>query len=430
MKTLHYSILFGIGITSVIILGLILAFTLPLTGTTLQSNGLSQNSNYSNDMQNAVDVNSAIRRTITPEKICFQADDNFFAQYPTILKAIPQSDSFVLYNETVQVGPLVRYYNGEGVDLSKDQIITLLSKYDFNHTTTYSTDHKHTFKFRNEYFTCGFQYGNNNYDLLLQYDKLMGTENNLGYVPIIIADNATGHSKDVVYGTFNNTLVFNNTLGIPVTLVVTSDANLPDRQVTIPSHELYFLYLNKNVPSPSDVTYHYQIDNFPQIQGNVTVKQAPNCMNQEMTQSLYLQNGFSIKFPTYLPDGFIPVCNESDVENIAIEEFTNSTGIAQYGDHHFYHISANQHEDNGIIVAMAIMHYGENATGLAYRDYKNDISIAYDNSTFYRYGDGSIMTYVASGSISTVVFTTGDQSYTFAGKVPLEELVKMVKSLA
>ncbi len=430
MKTLHLSIITGIGITSVIILGLVLAFSLPLTGTILQSNRLPPNSNYSNDIQNAVDVNSVIRRTIEPEKTCFQADDNFLVQYPTISDAIPESDSFVLHNETVQVEPLSRYYNGEGVNLSKDQVVSLLSKYDFNHTTTYSEDHKHTFKFRNEYFTCGFQYGDHNYDLLIYYNKLIGIENNLGYVPIIIADSTTRHSKDIVYGMFNNTLVFNNTIGIPVTLVITSNSNLPNRQVTIPSHELYFLYLNENVPSPADVTYNYKIDNFPQIKGNVTVKHAPNCMNQEMTKSLYLQNGFMIKFPTYLPDGFIPVCNESDIENIAIERFANSTGLAQYHNRTFYHISAKQHEDNGIIVEMAFMHYGQNATGLAYQDYKNNFSVAYDNSTFSRYGDGSIMTYVTSGGVSTVVFTTKDQSYTFAGKIPLEELVKMARSLS
>jgi hypothetical protein len=380
-------------------------------------------------MQNAVDVNSAVRRTITPEKVCFQADDNFLTQYPTILKAIPESDSFVLHNETVQVGPLIRYYNGQGADLSKDQIVTLLSKYDFNHTTTHDEDHKHTFKFRNEYFTCGFEYGHHNYDLLLHYNKLVGIENNLGHVPITVSNHVIRHSQDAVYGMFNNTLVFNNTLDIPVTLMVTSDTTVPNRQVTIPSHELYYLHLNEYIPSPNDVTYHYEIENFPQIVGNVTVKRVPNCMTQEMTKSLYIQNDFMIKFPTYLPDGFAPVCNESDVENIAIEEFANSTGIAQYGNHPFYHISANSHEDNGIIGVMAFMHYGENATGIAYQDYKNDISIAYDDSTFSRYGDGSIMTYVAPGGVSTVVFTTKDQSYTFAGKVPLEELVKMARSL-
>ena len=79
---------------------------------------------------------------------------------------------------------------------------------------------------------------------------------------------------------------------------------------------------------------------------------------------------------------------------------------------------------------MAFMHYGENATGLAYQDYKNDISVAYDNVTFSRYGDGSIMTYVAPGGVSTVVFTTKDQIYTFVGKLPLEELVTMAKSLS
>lgn len=430
MKTLHISIIFGVGIIFIIMLGLFLTFSLPSTKTIFQFGMSSQYTNYSNDMQNAVDVNSAIRRTITPEKACFQADDNFLVKYPTILKAIPESDSFVLHNETVQVGPLVRYYNGEGTDLSKDQIITLLSKYDFNHTTTYDEDHKHTFKFRNEYFTCGFQYGNHNYDLLLHYNKLVEIENNLGYVPIMISVNASTHTQDVVYGLLNNTLVFDNTLGIPATIMVTSDSNLPNRQVTIPSHELYYLYLNENVPSPDDVTYHYEIVNFPQIEGDVIVKRASDCINQETTKSLYFQNGFMIKFPTHLPDGFIPVCNEPDIENIAIERFANSTGVTEHKKLDFYHISPAQDEDNGIIVVRAMTHYGENATNIAYQDYKNDISIAYDNSTFSRYGDGAIMTYVTPGGISTVVYTMKDQSYTFAGKVPLGEMVKMAKSLS
>lgn len=430
MKVLHLSIIFGVGITSIIMSGLFLMFTTSSTGTIFQSNRSSQNANYSSDMQDAVDINSAVRRTLEPEKVCFQADNNFLTQYPTIPNAITESDGSVLHNETVQVGPLTRYYNGAGAELSNDQIITLLSKYDFNHTTTYNEDHKHTFKFRNEYFTCGFKHGNNNYDLLIYYKKLVGIENDLGYVPITITDNITRHSQDIVYGMFNNTLVVNNTLGTPVTLRVTSNANLPNKQVTIPSHDLYYLHLSANTPNPDDVAYHYTIDNFPQIEGNVTVKPVPNCINQEMTKSLYLQNGFMIKFLTYLPDSFIPVCNESEIENIVIERFANSTGIAQHKNLDFYHISAKQHEDSGIIAVRAITEYGENATGLAYQDYKNDISIAYDNVTFSRYGDGSIMTYVAPGEVSTVVFTTKDQIYIFAGKLPLEELVTMAKSLS
>ena len=430
MKTLHLLILVT-GITFIVTAGLFFTLSSFSIGTVSQSNKMQESvSNYSYDMQNAVYVTSVIRRTIEPEKVCFTADDNFLSQYPSISKAIPESDKYALQNQTIHAEPLGKYYNGEGVDLSKDQIVTLLSNYDFNHTTTYDEDEQHTFKFRNEYFTCGFQHGTNNYDLFLKYSKLVETENNLGYVPITISDTMTSNPQDVVYGGFNNTLVFNNTLGTKVALMITSDANLPDLQVTIPPRELYFLYLNENVTHPVDVTYHYKIDKFPKVDGTVIVKRVSNCLSQEITKSLYLQNDFMIKFPTYLPDGFIPVCNEPSIENIAIERFANSTGIAQNKNLHFYHISANQDKDSGIIGVRAIIQYGKNTTDSAYQDYKNDISIAYDDSTFSRYGDGSITTYVAPGGVSTVVFTTKDQIYTFTGKIPLDELIKMAKSMS
>ena len=305
-----------------------------------------------------------------------------------------------------------------------------MSKYDFNHTTTYDEDAKHTFKFRGEYFTCGFQYGNNNYDLLIQYSKLVGTGTDFGYVPIVINNKTTGHASFTVFGVFNSTIVFNNTLDSKVTFKITP--NFTSQNITVPAHELALLYLRGNITNPGNVTYHYQANELPGISGDIMLKLVPRCLDQNTMKSLYYQTGFALKFPTYLPDGFVPVCNEVNLEFAAIERFANQTGIDENKTvgHFPYSISSKLHVNNGIIAVRAIIQYGKNSTDLAYQDYKNDISIAYGDSTFSRYGDGSIMTYVAPGGVSTVVFTTKDQSYTFTGKIPLEELIKMAKSLS
>jgi len=378
-------------------------------------------------MQNT-DVSSSIFRLEKPENICFVADNTIFSKFPTFLTAIDEANTLAEQDISNKFPTHENTYTGTGISLTNSQVAELLGRYNFHHTTSFVKEDNHRFKFKEDYFRCSFEHKGINYGLLIRYVKLVGTGTDFGYVPIVIDNKTTGHTTFTVFHMFNSTIVFNNTLDSKITIRMTS--NLTSENVTIPSHELALLYLRGNITNPTDIQYHYQTNELPNISGNVLFKEVLTCIDQKTIKSLYTQTGFALKFPTYVPDGFVPVCNEADLEFMTIERFANSTGIAQHKNLNFYHISANLHEDKGLVVVRAIIEYGKNATDLAYRDYKNDISIAYGDSTFSKYGDGSIMTYVAPGGVSTVVFTTKDQSYTFAGKMPLEELIKMAKSLS
>lgn len=422
MKTLHLSIIIGIAIFGIIIS----VFLFSQYNISSQQNVKLQ-SQYYDEMQNA-EVRSSIARLVKPENICFVADDTIFSKFPTFLTAMDDADNLAAHDISTNLPILENSYSATSASLTNNQVAELLGRYNFNHTTSFVEDDNHRFKFKEDYFRCGFEDRGNNYGLLIKYAKLVGTGTDFGYVPIIIDNKTTEHASFTVFGTFNNTIVFNNTLDSKVTFKITP--NSTSQNITVPAHELALLYLRGNITNPGDVKYHYQANELPDISGDILLKLVPRCLDQNTMKSLYYQTGFALKFPTYLPNNFVPVCNEVSFESAAIERFANSTGIAQSKNLNFYHISANQHEDNGLIGVRAIIQYGKNATDLAYQDYKNDISIAYDNSTFSRYGDGSIMTYVAPGGVSTVVFTTKDQSYTFVGKIPLEELIKMAKSLS
>lgn len=293
MKTLHLSIITGIGIVIVVTTGLVLTLS-SQNASTSQESGI-QKSNYSDDIENAVEINSAVRRTVDPEKPCFFADDDFLASYPTILHAISDADLFAKRNQTVDVEPLKKYYSGEQVMLSQDQVVTLLSKYDFNRTTAYNEDNKHIFKFKNEYFTCGFDYENKNYDLLINYYNLVGIEKNIGYTSLIITNRTLVPSQEkITYGPFNNTLVFNNTLDSKITFTVTTNSDILDKKVVVPAHQLSMLYLNGFYFVHGDLQYHYQSDQFAQLQGDILVKKIPICLGQEMTRSLYVQSDLKV----------------------------------------------------------------------------------------------------------------------------------------
>lgn len=425
MKSLHLTIL-GIGLAILVVTVLTLLFIQqPTTKINIESE-----SNSPIDLQNA-EVGASIARLVEPKNICFKADNTTFNKFQSFLTAISEADSYAEHDISTNFPSHNNKYDGTGINLTTDQILELLGKYNFNHTRSFLKDDKHGFKFSQDVYDCGFQYNGNYYGLQIQYSKLTGTKTNYGYIPVVVSNKTSDESTRIAFVMFNNTLVFNNTLDNWVTFKITSDSIAQDQYLTIPPHELSLLYLQGNIVKPGDVVYRYQSNELPNLSGSVILKRVPNCIDQETMRSLYIQTGFMVHFPTYVPQGFVPVCNYADLENMVIERFENSTGSAQYQSaENFFHISANHNEGHGIIAIMGTIYYGANATDISYQNYKNDISIAYDDSTFSRYGDGSIMTYVAPGGVSTVVFTTKDQSYTFVGKIPLEDLVKMAKSLS
>jgi len=423
MKTLHISIIVGVAIFGIVISVFLYSQYMP------NQQNIKLQLQYYDEMQNA-EVRSSMARLVKPENICFVADNTIFSKFPTILTAMDDADNLAERDISTKFPIHENSYSATGISLTNNQVAELLGRYNFNHTTSFVENDNHRFKFKEDYFRCGFEDRGNHYGLLIRYAKLVGTGTDFGYVPIVIDNKSTEHASFTVFGMFNNTIVFNNTLDSKVTFQITP--NSTSQNITVPAHELALLYLRGNITNPGDIKYHYQANELPGISGDIMLKLVPRCLDQNTMKSLYHQTGFALEFPTYLPDGFVPVCNEVNIENMAIERFANQTGMDENKTvgHFPYSISSNLHDNNGIIGVRAIIQYGKNATDLAYQDYKNDISIAYGDSTFSRYGDGSIMTYVAPGGVSTVVFTTKDQSYSFVGKVPLDDLIKMAKSLS
>lgn len=141
-----------------------------------------------------------------------------------------------------------------------------------------------------------------------------------------------------------------------------------------------------------------------------------------------------IKFPTYIPKGFFPVCNEEDTDDIVIERFANATGILtnKTVGHFPYSIEPYHHDNDGIITVRVIHNPGTNTTTVLYREYLNAVSLptVFENPSFSMVNYTSTTSYVEPDGISIMMVGIGDTMYGFQGKVPLEELIKMGRSMS
>jgi hypothetical protein len=210
------------------------------------------------------------------------------------------------------------FFSGYQNDISLDDALYLLGKYDFQ-LTTKKVDGTTLPKLQDtEYvFECIFEDGSHQYKIGIRfnthydgYGRLVFvnfTKDNFGF-PVIDNDNLILYS-----GGFNQTVVFKNNLDHDITLQIInpkvpeeySQREVPEETI-IPAGKVWSYFFRKD--SPVDVLA-YQFTAIPDnLNGIILLKGYPRCMTQSEVVSLYSQVEAYPKFPSYLPDGYSFEC--------------------------------------------------------------------------------------------------------------------------
>lgn len=157
-------------------------------------------------------------------------------------------------------------------------------------------------------YTCFFNYQQKQYVILFGFDTRYPIDGST--VDVNFAKDKTILNSDItIYRDFNGTVLFHNDLDHDVTLAFTfrEPQRGPDN-ILIPQGQTvpypFGLYSYEN-----SATYPYLIkpDN---LQGTVTVKNPEgHCISMPEARSLYSQINMTLKFPQYLPDGYVHKCS-------------------------------------------------------------------------------------------------------------------------
>ncbi len=409
----------------------------------------------------AARTNVNLARMINPENICFTLDNETLGKYsPALAQAINFAD-IRTEDEIRRNEHHGNYYTGTAVSLDRSQILSLLRAYNFNQTRVShdpSTDRFFTYEDRN--FSCGFNYSDKHYLLTLFFTTLEQVNTERGHVPIHISQSLVEKAEHplnnvTTFAPFNNTAVFFNELSSPVTIEVSSKNGGITYTITLLPNKMQDVRLSPNWTRLENTGYHYKVKEYPWIEGDISVSPRYNseCMSKEIAKSLYLQSDFDVKFPAYLPEGFKPVCNAENLPSYVIQIYVNQTAVDNYrksgamssrdNPYPFYLYPGMPEEQvEGIVQVHAQKYYAptenQRDTGFsAYQSMLNDTAanIGYrTNPQFFNDRDGanstSYLTYNEGKFLSVVNVLTSDESYRVVGTLPMEEVMKIAKSLS
>jgi hypothetical protein len=383
-----------------------------------------------------------VARMIQVDHTCFSADQ-IIDRYPSLVQAIKMADEEAGIDATTDGN----YYSGVGVDLSKTEMLSFLRNYDFNLTTNLEQTPNRLFTHQYKHLTCGFSFSNKYYQLAFTFTSLESVDRERGYVPIIIDQRLVDKLDSPVtgaltHGPFNNTAVFFNKLDSPVTIeLVNSDIGVLET-VTIPPSKMSELRITPDFNSLDDVAYHYHVQEYPWIEGDIIVSivASSDCMNKDVAKSLYFQSDFDVKFPAYLPSGFKLACNVEVLDNLVVEIYVNQTAIDYHNKTQIFHSRNNPYpvflysstpeaEASGIIEIYAQKIYEGNANSTGYQFYQELVNSSNDKEvSFTVIGDISYLKHY-DGRLSVVNVYTYDESYRLVGTIPMQELVRTAESM-
>ncbi len=286
-----------------------------------------------------------VYRLRVPQNICFELDeetlvkvDQSMAQEPpatrdSLSRAIKSADADALTDQqmeeqvpeySAQIG---NRYTGEGFRVDNGGgMLPLVQAYEgvFNHTRTIvekagvaDTVHR---------FDCNFSYGGNYYGIGIKFYSLLHINEYAGYLPIVITDrtleekNAAAKTA-TVFRLFNSTVLWENRseswLTLQVTPAVQDDApESASEPITakLAPFQAWDLYLGGL--QASGTSFHYQIMEHPQVQGDIIVKTAPVCMDFDTARSLYAATNFPFRTPSYFPEGYEYKCMQADMASV------------------------------------------------------------------------------------------------------------------
>lgn len=297
-----------------------------------------------------------VYRLRAPENICFELEDETLArvdqsmvQEPpatrdSLSRAIKSADTDAQTDQQMEeqlqmskeyFEQMGNRYTGEGLRVENGgAVLPLVQAYEgaFNHTSTY-VENRGIADIVHRY-DCNFSYGGNYYGIGMKFYSLLSLNEYAGYLPVVITDsvlkdtNQSGKTS-TVFRYFNNTVVWENEsdswLTLQVTPAIEDDASgsasepITRRLAPLQAWDLYLGGLQA-----VGTSFHYQILEYPQVRGDITVKTAPVCMDFDTARSLYSQTKFHFKTPSYVPEEYEYKCMQADMASVYLY-YSNQT---------------------------------------------------------------------------------------------------------
>jgi hypothetical protein len=394
---------------------------------------------------------------INPENICFTLDNETLGKYPALAQAIKEADNWA-ENDIRRNEHHGNYYTGTVASLDRSQMLSLLRTYNFNQTAiAHGPAIDRYFTNQDRDFNCGFNYSDRHYLLAFSFTTLEQVNTDRGYVPIHISQRLIERADSPIsnvttYVPFNNTAIFFNDLSSPSTIEVSSkDGGISDT-ITLLPNKMQDLGLRPNWTRLENTVYHYKVREYPWIEGDISVSQRYDhgCISKEEAQSLYAQRDFQLRFPSYLPAGFNLGCIAENTGSYVIEMYVNQTAVdhdkskgimySKDNPYPFYlYGSMPEEEVKGIVQVHAQKYYigSENPREQGYSVYQSMLN----NTAFSGYRTNpqffdddangtSYLTFNEGKYLSVVDVLTSDESYRVVGALPMDEIMKMARSLS
>lgn len=272
---------------------------------------------------------ASIFRLKEPEPVCFMLDDNDLSNYPFLSKMIRDADEYT-EQEIASPSPLIdnNRYIGLTANPNASDVLVLVKQYaeQLNHTE--STDNIAGFEDERHSYSCNIGYNNKQYFLQLDFKSLTAINERRGFISISIGPSMDKTSNFTTYYSFNNTAVWTDSLdsAAMVTLQTELDGTAETVSTTILPGSSWDYRLDPDYSKPQDTIYRYTIDSGKtHASGDIVVKYYPQCMNQQVADSLYSQSHIDMKFPTYLPDGYRYICGIHFYGDVIIQAYWNRT---------------------------------------------------------------------------------------------------------
>jgi hypothetical protein len=314
-----------------------------------------------------------VYRLRTPQNICFDMDSERLKQIDqdmaqeqvrgasdTLSRGIRDADRDALsYQEMERQMVLPKEYfeqmgnryTGEGLRLEQqsEAMLPLIQTYEskFNHTVIHRSirgvsDDVHQYH-------CNFGFNGSYYGISIKFYSLSSLNEYAGYLPIAITNqqllektsSQMSENNVIVYRMFNNTAVWINESDSWLTLQLspaTLDAPIDDCcgelepiTVRLAPSAAWDVYLGPNL-GRIDTTFHYQIKEYPWIQGNIILKNYPVCMDYDIAASLYSQTRFPFKVPSHLPSGFEYKCMQAEAYSIKLFYANRTFNVEEMGE--------------------------------------------------------------------------------------------------
>jgi hypothetical protein len=281
-------------------------------------------------------VEASMWRLKNLEKTCFELDSATANSYPFLAELIREAD----FN-TMSPGSEDRY-DGYSTGVEGSDAMPLVRSLGFDHSVEEKSVRNISDKVH--MYSCNVEYGGNLYFLQIKFYAVSHLNEYAGYLPITITDDLLRDAgqeptNSTVFRWFNNTAVWDNKSDSWMTLHL-----IPDLVDEIPAAEMSYglepvtvklppftardFYLGSRF-SPADIVYHYQIQEYPWIQGDISLKHAPRCMDFDTARSLYSATKFPFMAPTYSPDGYEYKCMQADTSSVEMW-YANQTFPPQF----------------------------------------------------------------------------------------------------